>query len=838
MVVNLGMLLNKLDNNKMLFQARRDIQYLIEHWGAMYIPQRNEAIININNRVRELVDFTKIMSIVKTETDPGYILLENFLKDLDSCQAEFKFIKQALEPLGISSNDLHSWGLLALMLVGQRLSDTKNKVEFSKEDIVINKNSLFWSIVNIVSINLYHKQRTLEEQRLKTCNIAPNDVYSIMKKYSLDTLNYTLDKGDILEEYSNRDFTRKIADLILNRMIHVNLIYVKMEFKGITKGIKQYINRIYLNDALYNYAILSSVNLADQLPQLIPYPEYEIPSDLVFKKTNFNSQGSILVSPHKDLHLYIAPSYLSAVNYMQNHGFKVNKEYLNWLLGSDLSYFKSQAKNSLDLYAIWDSMGWPTDPKERDNYRNSIIFIGVVKLLTTYKNDAMFFNWKADTRGRLYQYNYPLNIFAMKILTPCFLFSNQEYTTDYTKTDFDSDHWEAAYKVNKKNMISVRDATASVYQIIGGIIRDENLLKYSNMYENEHKQDIYTVILSDFLKKLQEPYKNPKVILGLLDNIPLNPKILVPSLFEELKLYYNVYRSSLSNPTFSYQFSIIWDKAVNLPRSFIKNLIMTYGYNEGLQSSLDKFFEYFGFTSRVDKKNKYLNKIMLAIRRLIFSVLKLHIPKLESYKIVMRKIAQICVSMNKPIILKTKSVKSHYSYQSYMREDLNRVWFYSVAEKIKDDQGNTIIKRKKNGPYKVVKSKTDLCINKNSSAFGPNFVHFLDSAILIKCINKCKDRGIPILTNHDCFFTTIAHDQDILEIYNQSWLEVLDADIIGDLIRYNDINLDTSKLDDSNADHKRLKALVTKLNKHLEVLKKNQFNLKTLKDKQIKYSIC
>lgn len=818
-------LINKYWDNNRLYQASPDILYLFEHWDTMTFSDKNDLIIKINSQVKEKIDFTRLMTIIKKEDDPGYFLFEKFKEKLDLI-TELKEYKKLFDPLTITTTNMHSWALLSLMLIGERLNKVIKEKKLNKMEPVITKNNLFWSLANIISINIFHKISLSENIIKNKKSMALSDISDYQS-----AINNLLDKKFIL----------KLTDILLTVMEDSGLIYIKIKFKNIKEGIKNYVNQVYLNDDLYNFSIIKSINLSDQLPQIMPYSNYQYATDLLFRECSYDSKNSLLISGNDDLHLFISSDYLKAVNYMQNFDFKVNIDYLDYLLSRDLNYFKVNIRNNLDLIKLWDFKR-PDTSEDISNYKNSLIFISTVKLLMLYKNDTLYFNWKADSRGRLYQLNYPLNIFNNKILTPCFLFKNAKYDIPYNKDNFDSLHWEESFKVNKLNLLSVRDASASIYQIIGGLVKDEIMLKLSNMYANESKQDIYTFILNQYYSKLKLEYKKPKKVIGICKNkkfdvykytwtIDLKEiQENAYSLYDELRILYESYINQLTNPVFTYDFQSLWSKAQNLSRSFIKDLIMTYGYNEGVNSSVEKFFDYFGYSDQ--KANKYLGKVMLCLRRLIFSILKNNFPKLEAFKTVMRKIAQYRVYLNKPIILKAKTCTSHYSYQSYMKKELNRVYYYSSLVTKINSEGVAETKRRKMGPYKVIKSIDKFCDYKNSSAFGPNFVHYLDSCILVKCILQCKELAIPILTNHDCFFTTINFDKDILRIYNDCWLETLNGDLISDLIEYNEIDLSYDLLEDP-----KLRSIVKKLHDNVLILRLDPFDLNKLKNMKIEFSI-
>ena len=55
--------------------------------------------------------------------------------------------------------------------------------------------------------------------------------------------------------------------------------------------------------------------------------------------------------------------------------------------------------------------------------------------------------------------------------------------------------------------------------------------------------------------------------------------------------------------------------------------------------------------------------------------------------------------------------------------------------------------------------------------------------VFIFVILECKKLNIPIITNHDCFYTTLENDSVILQIYNNALKELfIDHNFINDLL--------------------------------------------------------
>ena len=54
----------------------------------------------------------------------------------------------------------------------------------------------------------------------------------------------------------------------------------------------------------------------------------------------------------------------------------------------------------------------------------------------------------------------------------------------------------------------------------------------------------------------------------------------------------------------------------------------------------------------------------------------------------------------------------------------------------------------------------------------PNFIQYLDSVLTLDVIAQCKARNIPIMVNHDCFFSILEHDLDLLVFYNLAFFRL------------------------------------------------------------------
>ena len=121
-------------------------------------------------------------------------------------------------------------------------------------------------------------------------------------------------------------------------------------------------------------------------------------------------------------------------------------------------------------------------------------------------------------------------------------------------------------------------------------------------------------------------------------------------------------------------------------------------------------------------------------------------------------------------------------------------------------------------------SESKWSIKDNKRSLAPNIIQYLDSIIAIELILKCKEENIPIITNHDCFYTTLNNDNYILDIYN-SILKTL-------FIKHNFIY---DLLNDNNLlDNDKIKIIYNSLN---NIRNKNKKKIENIFNNNIKYSI-
>ena len=61
---------------------------------------------------------------------------------------------------------------------------------------------------------------------------------------------------------------------------------------------------------------------------------------------------------------------------------------------------------------------------------------------------------------------------------------------------------------------------------------------------------------------------------------------------------------------------------------------------------------------------------------------------------------------------------------------------------------------------------------KHSRSLLANYVHFLDSRLLTLVVLKCKEKSVPVYTNHDCFFIDVSFADNLKAIYFSCFKEL------------------------------------------------------------------
>lgn len=521
-----------------------------------------------------------------------------------------------------------------------------------------------------------------------------------------------------------------------------------------------------LEDTLTHLAFVSHF----RLPMICRPNPYTKKGSIIFGGFLTNSSKNVNVSDliitlSDDVSIEVKDSYLEALNWLQAIKLKINEDYLKRILETDTDLITKGTEV--------DFKNFSENKIGSSEYQLVYDFLGFLFCCNSYTEIPVFLNWAVDSRGRIYNINNPINFYSQSIFRNAFTFYDK-VTTDIklseNKINTLNEYEKLNLEINQENALIGIDATASVYQIIGGLIYDKEMLKYTNVIKNDsnEKLDIYTYIIDATKKALD---------------------------YKEIENLYNkcIRTRKMTWYVNAENFAI---KIKNLNRKILKTPIMTYAYNQGEESMAEELREKLG--DRTDLRPVYT----YIIKTLIKTIHKLF-PKIKSLRKLFIKIVEDAGVKNNFIEMSNPTVVSHSFRQKYMKNEKTRINVWSKWYK------------KSYSMYKIKKAET-IDLKKNKAALLPNYVQFLDSCILIEVLLQCKNKNIPVIPVHDCFYTTVNNHQIIKDIYKKAYQKiVLEANNLEYLIEINNLNIDK--------DEKWLKTLLDKKDKE-EILKLEKSN--------------
>ena len=151
-----------------------------------------------------------------------------------------------------------------------------------------------------------------------------------------------------------------------------------------------------------------------------------------------------------------------------------------------------------------------------------------------------------------------------------------------------------------------------------------------------------------------------------------------------------------------------------------------------------------------------MRPLALQIYKLLVSIFNRYFPKYPLLQKLFARIATIKSKTDEIIKIELPGCDTHKFFQAYKQFSNQRIWI-----RLNDD---------KVGRYFF---KINLDLNKNKRSLLPNFIQYLDSVLALDVIAQCKDRNIPIMVNHDCFFSILEHDPDLLVFYNLAFFRLI-----------------------------------------------------------------
>lgn len=551
---------------------------------------------------------------------------------------------------------------------------------------------------------------------------------------------YINDTSNILESIRNLlvrlDKETFITLLAVNIAEFISVNSVKAKFVSLS------------TDFLVSISTLSTIENTIFL-HIEPPQSYLLPRD----KTALNIKNMVLSNP-RDMLIFTKQEYVQTINNLQNQPYVLSKSYLNSLLSLDAQVILSELDIDLDNYVHFT--------KGPEFYKASR-FLTILYVADVYSDLNIYTQWAIDGRGRIYSVDEPLSFQKQEIFRYLFTFSNSPVTKSYTDNfnKVNLNIWERLNLVNHhENAILGWDATCSAYQIIGGIMRDKNLLLYTNVIGN-NRLDLYDKVLEEFNNTISADALFDKYT-NYLNNLQSSAALILARLnsnkIKKTKNWYKLKRKArgLSLYTSILNKDFIQDMLSKIDRKIVKLPIMAYAYNQTSYGATQNLMGIFVKKYKT-VNNKHVYYICHLIITHILDILNKMFPSIKLFKTIMSILPALCPTT----ILRTPT-NIHYFKQNYKVLNLEQFSIWSRYRK------QPVTLQKYSGNVNPEKS-----FKKNSIALSPNYIHYLDSNIAIDVLQTAQKATIPLVPIHDCFYTTSCYHRQIINFYRESYIKHL-----------------------------------------------------------------
>lgn len=446
------------------------------------------------------------------------------------------------------------------------------------------------------------------------------------------------------------------------------------------------------------------------LPMVIPPINWKKYNDIYLGGFIIRKYKFIL-EKNKNSIINLNDSFLANINFLQSIPLYINKKRLNYLINQSINCISKEFKYHLAKGFLGELPG-----KLKLSYMvDSRVFLLSLVIADSFKNKAMYFPIACDWRGRTgYPLQNPFHFFSRKLIKKLF-------------------------KFKEGNLIEL-DATAQSMQIYSALCYDYNILYLTNVINSTNrKNDIYNEISKFFEKKSNIFIDKYKKLYEEDSNKSFFKKIKIsPNIFQEefLKIFKN--------------------------RKFIKSLIMTYFYNETTHGRFTKIINFINL-----EYSDIIWKVCSNFAQEFNSILTEYSPKITTLVKIITKIAEIKTKENECIIFYLN--KNYHSVQQNYFKPLK------IKPKGKSWLNGDIMHATLVIPYEKIEKhekKTKRSLAKTKQSTPANFIQYLDSCILQSLVKKCREKCIPIVTQHDCFYTIEKYKNILIEFYQEAFYEI------------------------------------------------------------------
>jgi len=289
------------------------------------------------------------------------------------------------------------------------------------------------------------------------------------------------------------------------------------------------------------------------------------------------------------------------------------------------------------------------------------------------------------------------------------------------------------FNLDTHNCVIGLDVSASGLQIISGLIGFEGGLILSNFLHDVSSKD----------KKI-DFYGNIRDLF--LNSYPTPTSLNFNEEFSDLKAIKGI---------------LLGFKSV-FTRDFVKYWAMCLVYGEGSKSRCDELMQFYSeqINSFPSAHRNFVFKIGMYLSELFKKVMFTNYTGLGEFVAFCQKqvVSKSNLGTNKGIWLtcSDKHLKVFYTYF----KSTNKKYYHSNRQK------------KLIAFCFCIKSNT-IDYAKHRRSLLANFVHFIDSRLLSLVILKCKEKNIPVYTNHDCFYTHASFGNTLKSIYFLCFKELL-----------------------------------------------------------------
>jgi hypothetical protein len=381
--------------------------------------------------------------------------------------------------------------------------------------------------------------------------------------------------------------------------------------------------------------------------------------------------------------------------------------------------------------------------------------------------------------------------------------------------------------INPLTSIVGFDATSQVFQILGGLTLDLNLLNYTKVLKTKNLEfeGLYEYILDGIQKDLIN-----KNSIFYQELISIVEKYNTQLIFSKIKRKLFVTKEDFLNSI-----------KKSIDRDYIKNILMTYGYNKSFPALVDTTFEYIFKATQASSKYNYktLKEIAQIIVKNLTIVFNTKFPTLKELKNIFIKLSILGNITREGVYInhKRELLEAGGGFiQSYYLEE-----YVSIHKKmyVKDVGSKSGKKYEKHMYVTFLKEYYDnieekdrkFDIKKGCNALLPNTAHYIDSEIMYNVNEILINKNIPCYSIHDGFYTLIRYENEVKEAYRESYCNIFKEDVLLNIIK-NSFNIfmvhDEFKevINLLNIDMNLFNNFTNILDKKLKIKKKNLGNIK------------